>query len=188
MIYVLKLSNKKGATMAQQLDLFFDSHFAPALIGSDMGTEMWNKDCDKIFKKYRTTLYALREPNKAALAENSIRYIKRKIYQYITYRSENDMKPAVRYIDKIDEIVKGLNSSVNAKTGFAPKDITFANQHIVVAKTYGSKLYDYLRPVKFPTLKPDTEVKISTLRHPFSKSYKGTWTKETFLIDEVHCK
>lgn len=37
MIYVFKLKNKSGSGMAEKIAIFFETTFAPALIGSDLG-------------------------------------------------------------------------------------------------------------------------------------------------------
>ena len=127
-------------------------------------TEFWNRDVQNVFKHYNVTLYALRGPMKASLAEYSVKRVKERIYKHITYQKENKIKNPNRYVDHLDELVQGLNKTVNRTTGYAPIDVTFQNQHIVVAKTYGGDLYDYLRYNKNPKLKPGTPVRVSILR------------------------
>ena len=102
-----------------------EKNFFLVVFGLFSGTEFWNGPCDKVFKKYKITLYALRDPNKAALAEFGIRWLKRKIYQHITYQRDRDKRPAVRYVDDLDSMVAGINATVNRRTRFAPKDASF---------------------------------------------------------------
>jgi hypothetical protein len=109
-------------------------------------------------------LYALREPLKASLAEYGVKRVKERIYKHITYQKDYGIKNPNRYIDRLDDLVLGLNKMVNRLTGFAPINVNFSNQHIVVAKTYGPKLYDYLLKNKNPKLKPGTPVRVSILR------------------------
>lgn len=106
----------------------------------------------------------MREPLKASLAEYAVKRVKERIYKFITYQKDYGIKNPTRYIDDLDDLILGLNRSVNRSTGMAPVDINFSNQHIVVAKVYGSKLYDYLRKNKNPKLKPGTVVRVSLLR------------------------
>ena len=90
--------------------------------------------------EYHVTLYALRAPMKAALAEYGVKKVKEKIYKHITHQRDRGINPAIRYADHLVEMVQGINSSINRKTGFAPNDVTFDNQHILIERTYGDKI------------------------------------------------
>ena len=101
-------------------------------------------------------MYALREPLKASLAEYGVKRVKERIYKFITYQKDYGIKNPTRYIDNLDDLILGLNRSFNRVTGFAPIDINFTNQHLVVYNVYGSKLYDYLREkTKIQSLSPE---------------------------------
>ena len=105
--------------------------------------------------------------------------IKKLVYRYMSLHNTN------RYIDRLQDLVQTYNMTYHKSIGMAPADVTNKTLGMVLHTLYG-KLWardTYLD--HNTTLQPGVFVRISMARHPFSKSYKGTWSTELYKVDSV---
>lgn len=103
----------------------------------------------------------------------------RRIYKYLV---ENDTR---KFIDKLDVIVLGLNRRRMSKLGGrSPIDITPANQSEILREKRKNVKTD---PKVAPVLQVGDTVRMQTSpTHHFYKTYKSTFSEETYLVSRVN--
>lgn len=146
-----------------------------ALLGSDLGLEFWNSEVAEVLKAFNITLFALRAPTKAAIAEISGRWLKDKIYKYFHAESTKN------WISELNNFVHAKNTRKSRSLGgLAPVEINFDNQAFV---------FDQLYPVKMNRQKPldiGQKVQIAVERMTFAKSYHGYFSDKIYEIKRIH--
>ena len=163
----------KTAASAKQAFINMLVKEKPRKVWVDDGTEF-----EASFKSYCKDLdiliYHTFSDTKAAYAERAIRSLKNIIYRYMEEHESS------KYIHKLQQFVKTMNSRVNRSIGKAPKDFknTDALPHII------KSLKTSLKP-KFHV---NDYVRISKKDMPFRKGYKPQFTDEIFKIVEVTTK
>lgn len=179
-LYARALKQKSAIQTAEALQDIFKQIklegklLAHSYVGLDLGSEFWNKSVYSVFKELSIHPYALRKPLKAALAENSIRYLKDRIYKYIHSTGDRN------WSEKLQSFVDAKNNRpLKSIGGLAPNDVTFENQ---------ASVFDNLYPpqkVGKPRAQPLTtgqKVQLSLDRLPFSKSYDGFYTDKYYRV------
>ena len=177
-ITVRALKRKTADATAQAMDEIFAEiqqrgHLAPrALIGSDLGTELWNEAIDRVYAKYNISHFALKKPHKAQLAEISGRYLMDRIHKW-RYQTGSD-----RWIDQLNAFVSAKNNRpIKRLGGLAPAQITFENSD----RVYESLLEHRASSDEKP-LADGTKVQLAIDRLPFAKSYAGYYTDQYYEI------
>jgi hypothetical protein len=175
------LKNKSGVETAAGLDMIFSELkekdlLAPyVLLATDLGTEFYNKECDKIYKKYNIRRYCLRAPIKCAFAEISGRYLLDRLFKHM------DRNKTKRWIDYLDAAVEGKNKKKNRRTGkLAPVEINFQNQENVYDALYGNQV---LKPF---SLSIGDKVLVSKDRLPFAKARHGYYGDTVYRVIARH--
>ncbi|GFQ87757.1 chromo domain-containing protein [Trichonephila clavata] len=92
------------------------------------------------------------------------------MYRVFTYRN------SYKYLDILQHLVDSYNHSVHRSHGFAPANVTEADEPLIY-----KSLYNISSPIKFRFLMNDV-VRISKARKVFKKGYLPGWTEETFTI------
>ncbi len=92
-----------------------------------------------------------------------------------------------KYVDKLEDLVRGYNSSVHRSIGMAPKDATDENAPAIFAKLF--KGHPYADREKNVTAKRPKykyavgdKVRVSEQSNQFTKSYKSAWSQEIFVV------
>ena len=89
----------------------------------------------------------------------------------------------LKYIDILEDIVKGYNSSVHGSLyGLAPKDVSQKNQKALFQSQYGLYLAERKKRIKFEINEP---VRIAEYRTQFRKGHQQTFTDEIFVITDI---
>jgi transposase InsO family protein len=143
---------------------------------TDKGTEFRNARLKNYMKDKGINFYHTRNPEtKAAIAERFIRTLKGRIARYLTYSN------GWRYIDKLDKIVKGYNTSTHRTTGMRPSKITAQDVPAIKRKMYPDRIE--WRP--HFTFTPGDTVRLAKERAVFDKGYHRNWTEEIFVVSEA---
>ena len=66
----------------------------------------------------------------ASIAENKIKFLKKKLYSYLHQHDTHV------WINIVDQIIKGMNKAVNLKTGFSPDEVTKKTSDLFWWKKY----------------------------------------------------
>ena len=185
MIYARPLKRKTAQLTADAFNDIF-THLknsgtlgARVLMGSDLGTEMYNTEVEKIYDKFEISHFALRAPKKASLAEISGRYLLDRIYKHLFSTGTK------RWIDDLENFVNAKNTRPNRTLGgLSSSQVNFENQ---------STVYDNLYPDRFtrkvskkPPLTIGTKVQLALDVLPFHKSFHGYFSDETYRIKHRH--
>ena len=185
MIYVKPLKRKTAELTAIALNEVFDhlnktGILSPrSMMGSDLGTELWNTEADKVYDKYNISHFALRAPKKASLAEISGRYLLDRIYKHL---HATDKK---RWIDDLQKFVDAKNNRHNRTLGgLAPSQVTFENQSKLIDIIYPNK-YERVRSKK-PPLTIGQKVQLAMDALPFAKSFHGYFSDKIYEIKQRH--
>ena len=145
----------------------------PKKIWVGKGTEFAG-EFKKLCKAEGTQIYTKMSETKAAFAERTIRPLKIILYRYM---EDNGYK----YIHKLTQFVKTLNSRRNCSTDLIPM--------IVKNSDFLSILYrEPLRVFKKPKFKIGDRVRISKYDLPFRKCYRPQITEEVFEIVAISSK
>ena len=84
-----------------------------------------------------------------------------------------------RYIDVLDDVVKGYNPSEHSSTGYAPKDVTHGHVDLILRRSSGDPIG------KPPQFKVGDTVRVSTSKLTFEKGYEMNYSEMIFRITEV---
>jgi hypothetical protein len=169
------LKRKDATQVADALDEIFqelkeaDRLAARALLATDLGTEFWNSKVRSVLDSYNISLYPLRAPKKASIAENSGKYLMDRLYRYLYFKGDD------RWIDNLKDFVKAKNSRRNPRlTNLAPDQVNYENQ----SKVYESLFGDRFEKKNSIPLEVGQKVQMTVDTLPFHKSYRG-YFKET---------
>ncbi|GFT20342.1 uncharacterized transposon-derived protein F54H12.3 [Trichonephila clavipes] len=92
------------------------------------------------------------------------------MYRVFTYRN------SYKYLDILQHLVDSYNHSVHRSHGFAPANVTEADEPMIY-----KSLYNISSSIRFRFSVNDV-VRISKARKVFKKGYLPGWTEETFTI------
>ena len=170
-LHVQGLKSKRGAVVAAGFEKLWDN--PPKLIRSDRGGEFLNSKVQAYFKKNGIRHFVTNSEKKANYAERVIRTLKARIYRYITHHQNE------RYIDHLQKFVNSYNNSIHSSIGIAPSNVTKDNERAIWWAVYWPKKPKKLRPFAFDI---GDHVRISYLRHAFTRGYDLKFSGEVFKI------
>ena len=111
---------------------------------------------------------------KAAIVERFNRTLKTKMWKYFTAKSTN------RYVDVLQSLVDGYNSSHHRSIGMRPADVRESDSFDIRQRLYGSSKQTAIsRRYKYGI---GDVVRISKARGTFRKGYLPNWSVETFIV------
>ena len=174
----------------------------PHKIHTDSGKEFVANVMQEFFRQNLIKHYVVYSPYiHAAMVERANRTIKERLYRYFS------RKNTTRWIDVIDRLVDGINSSINRSTGVQPNAVTFQNAERLRQKLINNDvnikntnspahLYkggnnndnDNKRNKEKGTakFKVGDIVRIAKHKRTFEKSYLANYTDQLFRIREVN--
>ena len=116
--WVVPLKNKKGMTIVNVFQkILQESNRKPNKISVDKGSEFGNSSVKEWLKDNDIEMYLTHNKGKSNLAERFVRFLKTKIYKYMTSISQNV------YIDKLDDIVNEYNNKYQKTIKMKPVDV-----------------------------------------------------------------
>ncbi|GFV12880.1 putative uncharacterized transposon-derived protein F54H12.3 [Trichonephila clavipes] len=166
-VYAIK--DKKANKIAKIFSKIF-KEVKPKNIQTDKGSEFHNKTLSALFKKHKVHHYSTKSEAKCAILERAHRTLQNRTYKVFTYRN------SYKYLDILQHLVDSYNHSVHRSHGFAPANVTEADEPMIY-----KSLYNISSPIRFRFSVNDV-VRISKARKVFKKGYLPGWTEETFTI------
>ena len=116
--WVVPLKNKKGMTIVNVFQkILQEPNRKPNKISVDKGSEFGNSSVKEWLKDNDIEMYLTHNKGKSNLAERFVRFLKTKIYKYMTSISQNV------YIDKLDDIVNEYNNKYQKTIKMKPVDV-----------------------------------------------------------------
>lgn len=176
------LYRKTGRLTTEAMERIFRRVGAsPVYLSSDMGTEFFNADFQRLLSDYGVIHYAMKNVVKASFAERMIRFLKQKLWRHFTATGTK------RWIDVLPRLEAAINKRAVAKLGggLRPIDVTYANQARIMRRLYPNRGVDlYAKPGRIRFAIGD-KVKISDTRAIFDKEYAGRWSKADYRIARI---
>ena len=202
-----KLKSKSPVEVAKALDDIFTHVRRPLyLVRTDAGMELQGRAVKAVYAKFNLTHIVTRNEAKANYVERVLKTWKGKLFKYFISKQTH------RWVDVCDEITEAYNNSVHSSLGDKPVNITARNEGQSRIQQYKIKhsLDDYghskkvvASPKKSPpssssvkkTTKPSVKpkpkyakgqlVRVSRLRHAFSREYSQKWSHELFKVHNI---
>lgn len=181
MVYARPIKRKTAELVAAAMRDIFDGIeksgilSEKVLLGSDLGTDLWNTEVDKVYDHFNINHYALRKPKKASLAEISGRYLLDRLYKHL------DATNSKRWIDDLQKFVAAKNNRPNKRLGLAPAQVDDGNQTAVYKRLYPHILGPTQTPIEL-----GQKVQLALDRMPFSKSFAGYFGSKWYKVIRAH--
>jgi hypothetical protein len=180
-VWVEPLRTKSGPTVLEGLKaIFARTDRRPEKLQTDEGTEFLYRGMQEYLKENNIGFFTLKSDKKAALAERMVRTLKEKIWRYTHEKHTN------KYIDVLQDLVSSYNGTYHNSIKRAPAEVTEKNEGEVLRILYG-KIWNPKKGVKKEKeiAKVGDFVRISGVKGVFRKGYKGSWTREIFIVTKV---
>ncbi|EGT43059.1 hypothetical protein CAEBREN_08616 [Caenorhabditis brenneri] len=169
-LFVRPLKSKKGVDVASGLqDVFKEIGSYPMIIYSDDGKEFYNTQVRTLLDDNHVKLVSPKSELKCAVVERANRTLKTRLAKYMTHKYKH------RYIDVLQQVVKGINNTINRGIGKKPVDVRLGDFTIPFKNGKTAK-------IKF---KKGDHVRIAAKRGHFDKGYEQGWTTEVYVISKV---
>ena len=120
-------------------------------------------------------MYSIHNERKSVVAEKFIRFLKTKIYKYMTSISKNV------YNDELDDIVNEYNNTYRRTIKMKSVDVK-DNKYIDSVELRSMKLQSNDKDPKF---RVGDHVRISKYKNIFAKGYTSNWSEKVFVINKV---
>lgn len=183
------MRTKKGFETAKAFkNILEESGRKPEKLQTDKGSEFYNKDFKAVLQKNNIKLYSTESDKKAAIAERCIKEIKKLIYRYLTYNHTNE------YVKILPSFFETYNKTFHSSIKMSPAEVSDNNEGVVLRNLYGHLWSEDIIPAVENVEKNKKKrqfffigdkVRIASGYKPFSKGYKGFWTTEVYIIDNV---
>ena len=132
MAYAEPLVNKSAISIITALDKIYKNKDTPTTIVSDAGTEFTNTRTQKWMKGHNIQHHTAYGIHKAQFVERFNRSLKSLLSRYMTLHN------TLRYLDVLQNIMRGYNSRYHSATGYKPIDVNETNAKAIFLKMYGS--------------------------------------------------
>lgn len=176
--WAIPLKTKKGEEMAKALQSIFKDN-TPKKLWVDKGKEFYNKDVDKLRKKYNIEMYSTKTlvEFKCSVVERWNRTIKTQLWRYFSANGTH------KYLNILQPLIDKYNSTKHRAIGMTPSDARKPSNHQqVFKKLYFDKVQKRLKVPKFQV---GDSVRITVKKNIFKKGYSQNWTDKIYKIDEV---
>lgn len=142
----------------------------PKKVWTDQGTE-FEGDFGKLCKNLGIHRYHSFSDTKAAYAERAIRSLKNLLYRYMENSDTH------KYISKLQNLVKTMNSRVNRSIKMAPKDVQNRDALRIINSLPMRK--------EKPSFHVGDYVRIAKKNEAFRKGYKPQFTRDIYKVKAV---
>jgi hypothetical protein len=161
----------------------------PVFFSSDRGTEYMGNVFQSMLIEFGTAFYPAPQPSvKAAMAENKIRYLKRRLHLIAGELRARSKSRWPQERGNFPELLRQIGSAYNQRVqskrlgpGISPDKVSYEN-----AAEVAKYRYPTLPPVNIKTILPvGSSVRISTGRAVFQKGYGINWSTEIYKISRL---
>jgi len=170
----IPITSKKPINIIEGLTKAFKEYGIPLKVFSDNGTEFLARPVKMFLKELNIHQWNSKNPGKAVQVERFNRTLKERLWVYMTH--ENNY----RYIDVLEDVVKGYNDSIHSSTGFAPSKVGQDEIITILEKDQRPS-----SPVKKPTFQLGDKVRVAKSKLTFEKGYETKYSELLFKIHEV---
>ena len=115
------MKNKRGESVTKALTNFL-TYNTPERFQTDQGVEFYNQSFKELVQRLGINHYSTFSPIKYAIAERAIRTLKTRLERVYSSRGSH------RWIDVIDDIVRGYNNSYHSSIGMNPNQVNSDNE------------------------------------------------------------
>ena len=171
---VFKTKTKSGPAITRALKTYLE-RVKPQNIEFDGGSEFYNHHFLTLLKANNINHYSVYSPRKGAIIERFNRTLKTRMYRAFSARGNR------KWIDIVDDLVKGYNNSKHRSIGMTPNQVTPENESEVFENLYPF-VDRRLQKIKF---RVGQTVRITRQKGIFEKGYEMTYTYEVFKIHSV---
>ena len=177
-LWLQKLKDKKGHSVASAFEDIFKGGRQPNRIRTDLGQEFKSRLVQSVFKSAGIRHFYAYNEVKSFVSERAIKSIKTKIYRYFAY------KQSYRDIDKLQRFAKGYNNTIHSSIDMPPAQVNKIKEETVCISTF---LANHKKgPTKFKhfrfRFKIGDRVRITHLGNIFTRQYDDKWTGGIFAI------
>src|SRR3990167_9683983 len=177
-LWALPLKTKSPNDVKQAFDTIFKtSKHIPRKLQTDAGTEFYGKEMQKFLKANSIHHFSSFNEKKASIVERVNRTVKERMWKYFTANN------TYRWIDILDKLVQGYNTSFHRTIQMKPADVNKNNEKDVWNTVY---MKDKAIDNKKPKLQEGDLVRISKYKRKlFDKGYLPSWAEELFRVAKV---
>lgn len=176
-VYGRPMKNKTAKSTVSAMKSILDSmtHSVHNL-HVDQGGEFWSKQMAELMKTYKINMYHTYSTTKAFFCERVLRTLKRKLYEYFSF------KGSYKWIDKLQKIIDKYNDTKHRTIKMKPNDVSVENQQHLLDTVYNYKRLITHKKSKFKVNDP---VRLTKYKHQFEKGYTPNYTCEVFRIKKI---
>ncbi len=171
--WVRVLKNKSGIEVTKAFQSILKEGRVPQKLQTDQGKEFFNKHFQDVMKKHDINHFATATDLKASVVERFNRTLKSRMWRFLTATNSR------RYIDVLQDIIQGYNTSYHRSIRMRPVDVDKVNEGQVFQNLYGDIKKQKKTVFNF---KVGDVVRISKVRGPFAKGYEQNYTEEFFTV------
>nr|CAD2200635.1 unnamed protein product [Meloidogyne enterolobii] len=179
-ILVAPVKSKHSENMIEAFEKIFSANkgILPHRLYTDRGLEFQAKKMRDYFASKDIDKRVVFSPDvHASMAERANRTIKERLYRYFS------QKNTLRWVDAVQNIVDGINASVNRVTGVTPNSVNFKNARKLFERLYKE---NYNHTGSKQKLNAGQIVRIAKEKGKFEKGYFANYTDELFRIVTVN--
>lgn len=174
--YAIPLKSKRPAEVAEGFARLFKRVRPKTSVFVDAGSE-FKSEFKRLMDKYNIQTWVARTTEtKSAISERAILKFKQRLYRYFHHYKTK------KWIDVYQQIIDGMNNSFHRTIKMKPSECTSEEKQ---KEAFINAYKDNLGVTYKPGLKEEESVRISRLRHPFTKRYLQTFTTERFVVKKV---
>lgn len=177
------LANKSASAVLRGFKKILDNvGVKPHKVHTDEGKEFFNSLFSTFCRENRIHHYKTDSEMKAAMVERFNRSLQTKLYRIIMYNKSKGVRESLAII--LERVIKDHNALKHSATGIAPKDITpVVSGKLLPLQNQHRKNMNLGRKSGF-RFKIGDHVRITRQKTPFHKAYRGTFSKEVFVVRE----
>lgn len=174
-LWVEPMKTKNAVEMLKVMKKVF-RHRKPSILRTDDGGEYTANKVQAYLKSKGIHHIYAKNPMHANYAERVILTLKRLLYKMFSKRQ------SYKYIDKLQDLVRGYNNTTHSSIGMKPGDVTPENeQELYERVVLPQQIKEETTPVHFQYRVGD-HVRLTYLRGTFHRGYQENWTEQVFTI------
>ncbi len=185
-LWIRPLKTKHGSEIVKALtDIFKQDSRHPRTIRTDRGSEFTNATVSKFLKENKIGQSFTSNQSQAAFIERCWKSVKKRMTKYFQDRG------TFRYIDMLQNLVVGYNSTIHSSLGMAPKDVSKENELEVEYNQMEARRKRSGKKAVSPNQQPKsvvfkfkigTPVRLSLRPEKITSEYVQKWSTEIFFI------